>query len=317
MSPSSLVEAVATGPILLDGGLATELEAAGHDLSGALWSGRLLLDQPEAVRDAHARFFAAGARVATTASYQLSFDGLSEIGMSWRAAESLLRRSVTVASEARSAAADPTRCWVAASIGPYGAALADGSEYRGDYGLAVAELRKWHRPRLAVLAEAGADVLAVETIPCLAEVEALLAEIDGIKMPCWLSLSCASSSTTRAGEPVAEAFAMAREVAEVIAVGVNCLSPLDARALVPTAAALSGKPAVVYPNSGEEWDAETRTWRGSGRSLAGDVVGWVADGARLVGGCCRVLPAEIAAMNAELSASVVTGAAASDDNQLD
>ena len=189
---------------------------------------------------------------------------------------------------------------MAASVGPYGAALADGSEYRGDYGLSVAALRAWHRPRLAVLAEAGADVLAIETVPCLAEVEAVLAEIDGTGIPCWLSMTCASGTTTRAGEPVSEAFAMARDVVEVIAVGVNCLPPAECRPLVAAAAEGSGKPVVVYPNSGEEWDAAARSWRGHGSFLAGEVSGWVADGARLVGGCCRVRPAEIAAMAAEL-----------------
>ena len=164
----------------------------------------------------------------------------------------------------------------------------------------MAELRAWHRPRLAVLAEAGADLLALETIPCLAEVEALLAEVAGTGVPCWVSLTCASPTTTRAGEPVADAFAMTRDVAEVVAVGVNCLDPRDTGPLVATAARVSGKPAVVYPNSGEEWDAEHRIWTGtgSGAGLADQVSGWVADGARLVGGCCRVRPAEIAAMAA-------------------
>ncbi len=298
-----LAAALDAGPVLLDGGLATELEAAGHDLSGTLWSGRLLLDQPEAVTAAHARFFAAGAQVATTASYQLSFAGLAALGVDRREAEALLRRSVQVAAAARASTSHPGSRWVAASIGPYGAALADGSEYRGDYGLTVAELRAWHRPRLQVLAEAGADLLACETIPCLAEVEAVLAEVAGTGVPCWLSLTCASPSTTRAGEPVADAFAMARDVAEVVAVGVNCLDPRDAGQLVATAARSSGKPVVVYPNSGEEWDAEHRTWTGTGAGagLADRVAGWVADGARLVGGCCRVRPAEIAAMAAALA----------------
>ena len=179
MSRTDLAAALVAGPVLLDGGLATELEAAGHDLSGTLWSGRLLLESPEAVTAAHARFFAAGARVATTASYQLSYDGLAAVGVERDAADGLLRRSVEVAASARASAADPEGCWVAASVGPYGAALADGSEYRGDYGLTVDQLRAWHRPRLAVLATAGADVLAMETIPCLAEVEALLAEVAG------------------------------------------------------------------------------------------------------------------------------------------
>jgi len=300
VSRSDLASALAAGPVLLDGGLATELEAAGHDLSGPLWSGRLLLESPEAVTAAHARFFAAGARVATTASYQLSFGGLSAVGVERRAAEMLLRRSVEVASLARASAAEPERCWVAASVGPYGAALADGSEYRGAYGLTVAELRGWHRPRLAVLTTAGADVLALETIPCLAEVEALLAEVAGSGIPCWLSLTCASPSTTRAGEPVAEAFAMARDVAEVIAVGVNCLPPADAGPLVSTAARVADKPVVVYPNGGEDWDAAARCWRGARSQLVGEVTDWVAHGARLVGGCCRVAPAEIAELADEI-----------------
>ena len=300
MTRADLAAELAAGTVPLDGGLATELEAAGHDLSGTLWSGRLLLESPEAVTAAHARFFAAGARVVTTASYQLSYAGLATVGIERRAADTLLRRSVEVAALARATAADPDRCWVAASVGPYGATLADGSEYRGDYGLTVAELRAWHRPRLAVLATAGADVLAIETIPCLAEVEALLAEVTGTGMPCWLSLTCGSPSTTRAGEPVAEAFAMARDVAEVIAVGVNCLPAADAGPLVSVASRVAGKPVVVYPNSGEDWDARSRSWRGTGSQLASEVTGWVDDGARLVGGCCRVTPAEIAALAAEL-----------------
>jgi homocysteine S-methyltransferase len=297
---ADLASALAEGPVPLDGGLATELEAAGHDLSGALWSGRLLLESPDAVTAAHSRFFDAGARVATTASYQLSYDGLAAVGVGRGSADTLLRRSVEVAKTARASAAEPDRCWVAASVGPYGAARADGSEYRGDYGLSVAELRAWHRPRLAVLAGAGADLLAIETIPCLAEVEALLAEVAGTGVPCWLSLTCASTSTTRAGEPVEQAFAMARDVPEVMAVGVNCLPPADAGPLVATAARVADKPVVVYPNSGESWDAVARSWRGTGARLVDEVAGWVIDGARLVGGCCRVSPAEIAALTGEL-----------------
>lgn len=296
----SLAEAIAAGPVLLDGGLGTELESSGCDVTGVLWSGQLLLDAPGAVEAAHRRFFEAGAQVAITGSYQLSFDGLAAVGVDRSGAEELLRRSVAVASAARPASTAPELTWVAASVGPYGAALADGSEFRGDYGLSVAELRAWHRPRLAVLAEAGADLLAVETIPCLAEVEALLAEIDGSGVPCWLSLTCASASTTRAGEPVVDAFAMARDVAEVIAVGINCLPPEQARPLVATAARASGKPVVVYPNSGEEWDAVAKSWHGTGHLLSGEVGHWLADEGRLVGGCCRVRPAEIAALADEL-----------------
>ena len=298
----ALATAIAGGPVLMDGGLGTELESSGCDVTGILWSGQLLLDAPEVVEAAHRRFFAAGAQVAISNSYQLSFDGLAAVGIDRSAAEKMLRRSVTVASAARAAAIDPDQTWVAASVGPYGATLADGSEFRGTYGKTIDELQQWHRPRLAVLAESGADVLAIETIPCLAEVEALLREIDGSGVPSWLSLTCASATTTRAGEPVAEAFAMAADVAEIVAVGVNCLPPADARELVATAARSSGKPVVVYPNSGEEWDAVHKSWYGNGSVLAGEVSGWLADGARLVGGCCRVRPAEIEKLAAELRA---------------
>jgi homocysteine S-methyltransferase len=276
----SLTDAIRDDPdnvVVLDGGLATELERRGHDLSSALWSARLIEDAPDEVVAAHWAFAAAGAQVAITASYQ------APIG--------LMRRSVELAREATPDG------WVAASVGPYGAVRADGSEYRGDYGLTVAELRAFHRPRLDVLASAGADVLAVETIPCLAEVEALLAELDVLGQPAWLSLTCAGSRT-RAGEPAETAFAMARDCAAVFAVGVNCIDPRDARDLVSLAVAASGKPAVVYPNSGETWDASARAWSGASAFEVDAVTEWIAAGARLVGGCCRVTPSDIAALAA-------------------
>jgi homocysteine S-methyltransferase len=273
-----LASAIADGTVVLDGGLATELERRGHDLSSDLWSARLLRDDPQAIVEAHRAFVDAGADVVTSASYQASFDRLDD-------AERMLRRSVDLAQ-------DSGAQWVAASVGPYGAMLADGSEYRGDYGLTVEELRTWHRPRLEVLAGAGPDVLAVETIPCLAEVEALCAELADLDVPAWLSISC-SGIKTRAGEPAQEAFALAAGCPAVLAVGVNCTDPADATALVPLAAA-TGKPAVVYPNSGEAWDAERRSWTGPSGFAPGDVERWLADGARLVGGCCRVYPDDIA-----------------------
>lgn len=286
-----LAQAIRQAPVVLDGGLATLLEAHGHDLSDALWSARLLRDEPAAIGRAHREFFAAGAQVATTASYQASFEGFAAQGMDSSATERLLRRSVQIAREAR----DETRPdgWVAASVGPYGAVLADGSEYRGDYGLSVAELRAWHRPRLAVLLDSGADVLAVETIPCLAEVEAVLAELAGTGHPAWLSVS-AVGGRTRHGEPLEAAFAMAADVPEVVAVGVNCLAPGDVLAAVQAGA------VVAYPNSGQGWDAAARAWTGESAFDPALVRAWVAAGARLVGGCCRVGPAEIAALRAAL-----------------
>ena len=278
---------LARRPVVLDGGLATELERRGHDLSSRLWSARLLRDDPVAIVETHRAFVEAGADVVTSASYQATFDELED-------AERLLRLSVELAR-----AAGPA--WVAASVGPYGAMLADGSEYRGDYGLSVTELRIWHRRRLAVLADAGADVLAVETIPCRAEVEALVVELEALGLPAWLSITC-SGAATRAGEPAAEVFELAAQCPAVLAVGVNCTDPADLAELVPLAAA-TGKPVVAYPNSGEQWDAQARRWTGAAGFAVGAVDGWIADGARLVGGCCRVRPEDITAIAAAVHRS--------------
>ena len=273
-------------PVLLDGGLATQLEAQGADLRSRLWSAQLLLDDPAAVVAAHAAFFAAGAQVATTASYQAPVE--------------LIGLSVRLARQARERSAADAGRWVAGSVGPYGASLADGSEYRGDYGRSVAELRAWHRPRIAALVEAGVDVLALETIPTVVEVQALLLEVAGTGVPCWLSIT-AAGDRTRAGEPAYAAFALARDVPEVIAVGVNCLDPDDVPGLLALAAEASGKPGVAYPNRGEGWDADAKAWTGPGAFDPAAVTDWVAAGAGLVGGCCRVTPADIAAMHAALS----------------
>ncbi|MGI3785721.1 MAG: homocysteine S-methyltransferase [Janthinobacterium lividum] len=289
----TFVEALAEGPLVLDGGLATQLEAQGEDLTSSVWSARVLADDPDAVLAAHRAFFAAGAQVATTASYQVSSRGFASVGMDSIAISRLLRRSVRLARQASDEVAGET--WVAASVGPYGAALGDGAEYRGDYGLSVAQLRRWHKFGIQVLADVGPDVLALETVPCLAEAEALLEEVRGLSRPSWLSMTCVGDRT-RAGEPVAEAFAMAAEVDDVVAVGVNCLDPADTPALVALAASVSGKPVVVYPNAGERWDAGARRWAGDQTVVAGYVDGWLDAGARLVGGCCRVGPDEIAAL---------------------
>jgi homocysteine S-methyltransferase len=267
--------------VRLDGGLATELERRGHDLSSGLWSARLIADDPDAIRDVHRSFFAAGAEVATTASYQASFEGCARLGLD---AEKMLRRSVDIARQARD---EWGAGWVAASVGPYGAVLADGSEYRGDYGLTVEELRAFHRPRLEILADCGADVLAAETIPCLAEVEALIAELERLDVPAWLSISTVSSRT-RAGEPVGEAFRMAAESSQVFATGVNCVAPSEVPGLVATARDITSKPVVAYPNSGEGWDPQAGVWSGTPDFAPMAVQDWVAQGARLVGGCCRV-----------------------------
>ena len=281
-------------PLVLDGGLSNQLTAAGHDLSDRLWSARLLRDDPSAIIAAHRAYYEAGADIATTASYQASFEGFGDD------TPELLRLSVRLARQASfQAAVDDRRLWVAASVGPYGAVLADGSEYRGRYGLSVAELIDFHAPRIEVLAAAGPDVLALETIPDLDEAQPLVAIIADTGIPAWLSFTI-DGSFTRAGQPLAEAFELARDVPEILAVGVNCCDPLDATAAVPLAAAVSGKPVVVYPNSGEGWDPVARSWDGRRTFDPSVVHDWLRDGATLIGGCCELGPADIAAIAARL-----------------
>ncbi|MFF3342811.1 homocysteine S-methyltransferase [Streptomyces flavidovirens] len=281
----------APGPVVLDGGLSNQLEAQGCDLSDALWSARLLADGPQQIAAAHAAYVRAGAQVLITASYQATFEGFARRGLGPGKAAELLGRSVELARAAGESV--DREVWVAASVGPYGAMLADGSEYRGRYGLSVRELEHFHRPRVEALVAAAPDVLALETVPDTDEAEALLRAVEGTGMPVWLSYSIAGGGT-RAGQPLDAAFALAAGNDQVIAVGVNCCEPRDADAAVELAASVSGKPVVVYPNSGERWDAEARRWSGGGTYDPERVREWRASGARLVGGCCRVGPGEIA-----------------------
>ena len=278
-----LAATVAQRPVVLDGGLGTLLEARGNDVTSALWSARVLRDDPDEVRAAHAEFVAAGAEVVITASYQLNVGG----SIPDAEVETLLRRSVSLAREAGDVV-------VAASVGPIGALRADGSEYTGDYGLSVAALRALHRRRLHILADAGADVLAIETIPSPLEVEALALELAELGLPAFVSVSADSTGFAAVGSR-AEALRTAASVPNVLAVGVNCCAPATVTAALAEAPDV---PLVAYPNTGERWDAATRTWHGSAAPLADEVPSWVAAGARLVGGCCRSTPADIAAIAA-------------------
>ena len=293
----TFAEALATGPVVLDGGLGTLLADRGNDVTDELWSARILLENPDEVQAAHEQFFRAGARVAISASYQVGYERLAREGFSEADVDALLVRSVTVAQAARSAAGLDGEAWIAASVGPYGATRADGSEYTGEYGLTVDELRAWHRRRLGVLAASGADVLAVETIPSLAEVQAIVAELDalaasGSTVPAWISVTIAGGAL-RSGDPLEEAFAVAAASDAVLAVGVNCCDPREVAGALEVARSVTPKPLVVYPNSGEQWDATNRSWAGR-PDFEGDLVGhWLELGATLVGGCCRVRSDEV------------------------
>ncbi len=283
--------------VVLDGGLATELERRGEALSDQLWSARVLIENPLLIRKVHEAYFQAGADVATTASYQASVSGFARRGLTRGEATRLIRLSVELASQAREATGGEGL--VAGSVGPYGAALADGSEYRGHYGVTPEALADFHQPRLAALIEAGVDLLAIETIPSPLEARVvldLLAHWPAARA--WVSFTCRDDAHVSEGQPIEEALAVAEENPQVVAVGVNCVAPSLVDGLLDRMRNATGRPLVVYPNAGEIWDAVARQWTGARDDIdpARDVPRWVGKGARWVGGCCRTTPDTIAAI---------------------
>jgi len=293
---------------VLDGGLATTLEARGHDLSDALWSARLLIDAPEEIAEVHRAFLAAGADCVTSASYQASFAGLERRGLGRAEARETLQRSVTLAREARDAwvaaggeGSGPQRPLVAASVGPWGAAQADGSEYTGRYAIDEAGLEEFHRERFALLVEAGPDLIACETLPSRAEARTLLRLLDetpGVRA--WFSFTAGDGERLPDGTPLAE---LARELdhERLVAIGVNCVPPGRVVGLLAALREGTSRPLVAYPNSGEGWDPVARTWKGQAAAPDARRPGaWRAAGASLIGGCCRVGPEAIRELRLEL-----------------
>ncbi|MEX0735751.1 MAG: homocysteine S-methyltransferase [Steroidobacteraceae bacterium] len=295
--------------MILDGGLATELERRGHDISGMLWSAHVLQTAPEAIEQLHYDYFAAGARCAISASYQTSYEGFAALGLGADETTALLRRSVELAQSARARyrrdhPSDSRQLYVAASVGPYGAISHDGAEYRGNYGLSVDELIAFHARRFGVLATSGAEFLACETIPILDEARALamlLAQLPDARS--WMSFTSPDGVHTSHGELLTDCARLLDGVPNVIAIGVNCVKPGVVSKAIRALKAGSSKAIVVYPNSGEQWDGQTHHWRGSRDhgSLAVLAPQWVSAGARMVGGCCRIGPQEIAALDDALS----------------
>jgi S-methylmethionine-dependent homocysteine/selenocysteine methylase len=289
------------GAVVLDGGLATELEARGHDLSDSLWSARLLRDEPAAIEEAHVAYLRAGAQVSITASYQASVESFARAGSSAAEAERLLVRSVELARSARArvAAEQPGAAdtLVAASVGPYGAVLSEGQEYTGDYGaLDADELEAFHERRLRVLLAAEPDCVACETIPRADEAAILARLLDRLEAPAgWISFTCRSGESTSHGEPIERAVEAAVSGGRVAAVGINCTAPEHVAELLRRAATATDLPLVAYPNSGRVWDGNARGWitLGSDRFPIDEVSEWIAAGARLVGGCCGIGPAAI------------------------
>jgi homocysteine S-methyltransferase len=291
------------GFVVLDGALATELERKGLNLNDPLWSAKALYEHPDLVFQTHLDYFTAGADVATTASYQATLDGFFKKGFSQNEAIALLQKSVELALAARETFwADRQnrqgrlRPLVAASIGPYGAYLADGSEYSGNYGLPDARLLEFHATRLEVLAASQADILAFETVPCLQEAAVLMELLARFpQKKAWLGFSCKNGRQISSGEPFAAAVRLASLSGQIAAVGANCTAPEFVSELLGIARSITQKPLLAYPNSGEKWDAAQHRWAGDNKPACwfGEAKNWLKTGAKLIGGCCRSTPGDI------------------------
>jgi len=292
--------------IILDGALATELEHRGCNINDSLWSAKILAENPEIIEKVHYDYFASGADCAITSSYQATIDGFVEKGFTESEAISLIRKSVSIAKKARDDFwKDPLNRTnrpvplVAGSVGPYGAYLADGSEYRGDYKITEEELINFHRPRVKILVEEGVDILACETIPNLIEAKAiikLLEEFPGVY--CWISFSGKNDLEISDGTLISDCAKFLDSCDQVAAIGINCTSPQYVQSLITEIKSNSNKPVVVYPNSGEEYNANSKTWHGDSSSEAYccNAKGWFDKGANLIGGCCRTTPEDIKAI---------------------
>ncbi|XP_016303288.1 homocysteine S-methyltransferase YbgG-like [Sinocyclocheilus anshuiensis] len=300
-------------PFILDGGLATELEASGFQLQGdPLWSARILHSNPQAIKDVHYRYLQSGSDVITTATYQASIEGFVKyLDLRPEEAQQMIMSGVQLAKEtvrefmSHSTVSDRREPVVAGSVGPYGAFLHDGSEYTGAYEdkMTVEELKDWHRPQIQCLVKAGADLVAMETIPSLKEAEALVEVLREFpEAKAWFSFSCKDIQNISSGRRFSEAVQVACRSSQLVAVGLNCCPALLVKPLLDSAK--SHKKAdlswVVYPNSGEEWDPKTG-WKTKKRtSFAKLSLDWKEQGALWIGGCCRVGPADITELKEQL-----------------
>jgi homocysteine S-methyltransferase len=293
-----------SGLHVLDGGMATELERRGFNLAGPLWSAHVLENSPEAIAAVHRDYLEAGADCLLTASYQVSAEGFQQLGLDPEdascAADDALRVAVKVAVNARSEyqASSSRRVWIAASLGPYGAMLHNGAEYHGNYDCSFDDLVGFHSRRIAVLAETEADFLAFESIPSFEEAKAIVAALHlHPNVPAYLTFSCRDAAHVSHGERLRECAAFLDKEPQVIGIGVNCTPPELIDGLIGEVAQVTAKPIIVYPNSGEEWDAARRCWKGEGQIQEfGELARrWRATGAQWIGGCCRTGPDHVRA----------------------
>ncbi|MFK2824726.1 homocysteine S-methyltransferase [Bacillus sp. B190/17] len=290
--------------IVLDGAMATELERHGCDLNNSLWSAKVLMENPEIIKQVHMDYFNAGADCAITASYQATIEGFAQHGLCKEETLHLIQESVRIARDARDEfwnnlehQGNRPKPIIAASVGPYGAFLADGSEYRGDYTVTEDELIAFHRWRMKALIDAGAEVLACETIPNMLEAKAIvrLLEEEFPGTYAWISFSAKDESRISSGIPIGECAAWLDAHEQVAAIGINCTSPEYISPLIKETVQHTKKPIIVYPNLGEIYDASTKTWSGAParESYESRIQEWYECGARLIGGCCRTKPENI------------------------
>lgn len=289
--------------MILDGAFSTELEHKGCDLNDPLWSAKVLIENPDIIAAVHEDYYKAGADCVITASYQATYEGFMKRGLSEAEAGRLIALSVEIAKGVRD------RFWakevnqslrskplVAASVGPYGAYLADGSEYRGNYGLDRKALSDFHRKRMQTLIEAGPDILACETIPCLLEAQAIVDVLkEHSKMYAWISFSAKDGQHINSGERIEDCAKWLNDKSQIAAIGVNCTAPQYMESLIDKIRRGTDKPIIVYPNSGEIYDPKEKDWHGHSTSehYAVDAMKWYQRGARIIGGCCRTTPEHI------------------------
>lgn len=292
--------------VVLDGAMATELEARGCNLADSLWSAKVLMENPELIRDVHLDYYRAGAQVAITASYQATPAGFAARGLDEAQSRALIGKSVELARKARKRTAENAQAGtllVAGSVGPYGAYLADGSEYRGDYVRRAEEFTAFHRPRVEALLDAGADLLACETLPSFPEIKALAAMLTAYpRARAWFSFTLRDSEHLSDGTPLRDVVSALENYSQVVALGINCIALENTTAALTHLHSLTSLPLVVYPNSGEHYDAVSKTWHHHGEAcetLAGYLPQWLDAGAKLIGGCCRTTPQDIAALTVQ------------------
>ena len=296
-------------PLVIDGGISNELEALGCDLNHDLWTSRLLDSDEEAIRQVHLNYMRAGAQCVASASYQASIPGLMNHGYSHEEARSLIQKSISLVSEARTTFYEENdnhhEVNIVGSIGPYGAYLADGSEYKGNYGLTHDQLNDFHEERLQLFIESDADIIAFETIPDYTEAQVIAQLSQNISKPSWISFSCKDDHHISDGTPLSECGQLFRSHPSVFAIGANCIPPDYVPGVLNTLKENVGnKKIIIYPNSGGHYDSNGKKWYANDEKFAlkNHADEWINLGADILGGCCKIGAEEIGELKEYLNA---------------